>query len=244
MNMRALTVAILCALVPTLLKAQRLENLVATFRDGKVILVYNLSGGKDGQLYKIAVYGSHNNFATPLKLVRGDVGESVGVGTGKSIEWNAADELGSFSGEIAFRLRGEPVIMPIKFMNPQNGASFKRGKGAAITWNGGNPTQSIRLEVVKDGKVVQSVTQSTANNGSFTWNIPSKFSKGDYTMRLTSGAEVVQSSSFKVKAKVPLILKATPLIIIGVVLAVMPKKSPGDTTTTTSEDLPDASLPK
>src|SRR6266850_4032298 len=82
--------------------SQSIENVKASFRDGKVTVVYDLTGGKPNQKYSLQLFGSHNNFNSPLTQVSGDVGQNIGSGKEKKIEWNAKLELDEFKGNIAF----------------------------------------------------------------------------------------------------------------------------------------------
>src|SRR5829696_2781321 len=101
--------AFICAFCVTVISAssQSIQNLDAHFIDGKVIVSYDVVGAKSNQNYSLDLFGSHNNYASPLQHVSGDVGKSVRAGVGKRITWDAAAELGTYSGQITFRVRGE-----------------------------------------------------------------------------------------------------------------------------------------
>jgi hypothetical protein len=246
MNRRATLAALLCSAVLILTipaRGQKIENVRASFADGKAVILYDLTAIKPDQKFEIQIFGSHNNYAVALTRVSGDVGKDVSGGLSKRIEWNAAEELGTFSGDIVFRVRGQLIIAPLAITNPTLNSSYRRGKTAELAWTGGVPTQQTKLEIMQDGKVLQALP-SVSNTGSYTWEIPSDFAKGTYTLRVSTGSEQKESSPFKVKAKVPLLLKLSPIILAGIVIAVLPKgKSPKDNTTT-DEDLPDAPGPK
>ncbi len=235
-----LCVAVLCSFVA---HAQRFENVRATFNNGTVLITYDLTGASTGQQFNVQIFGSHNNYSAPLKAVTGDVGEKVNPGANRQIQWNAAAELGTYSGDIAFRLKGAPIAMPFSFTGPQ---SVRRGKNAVIKWKGGLPNQQVRLEVVQNGSVVNSITTGTNNSGEYTWLVPSDLPRGSYNLKITGGAETAQSNTIKAKSKLPLFLIVAPVVVAGVLIAVLAKKDPstpgsGDPT---SEDLPDAPGPK
>jgi hypothetical protein len=59
----------------SMLCAQRIENVKAAVEKDKVIITYDVTGVASGQRFKAQLYSSHNNFASPLFRVSGDVGE-------------------------------------------------------------------------------------------------------------------------------------------------------------------------
>src|SRR5258706_12104077 len=97
------------------LAAQSIQNVKATFQDGKATIVYDLTSGKTNQKYSLELFSSHNNFSTPLASLSGDIGKSITSGTGKKIIWNAAEELGEYHGDITFRVKGSLIIAPFAF---------------------------------------------------------------------------------------------------------------------------------
>jgi len=197
---------------------QTIQNLNATFSDGKVIVVYDLLGSKPGETYSLGLYCSHNNFSAPVKNVIGDVGNNISTGFGKKIIWDAAIELGTFSGQVSFKVMGEMNHLPITFIAPQSGRSASRGKSMNILWEGGRPDQNVTLEVFNGNEQVSEIGQ-TKNSGRYAWSIPKDFDKGTYSIKLTSGQEVIQSESFAIKSKVPMLVKIIPIVVVGVLAA-------------------------
>jgi len=45
--------------------------------------------------------------------------------------------------------------------------------------------------------------------------------KGTYTMKLDAGTQIIESGSFIVKPKFPLLLKALPVLVVGGLVAVL-----------------------
>jgi hypothetical protein len=195
-------------------KGQSIQNLIATYSDGKVIVSYDVVGSKSNQTYYLDLYSSHNNFSAPLKQVSGDVGKNIRAGTGKRISWDAAAELIEHSGELTFKVKGEMIPLPLSFKTPNVGDQVRRGKSVAITWEGGKPDQMITFELYKGSDKVMNIGDSK-NTGQFAWLIPKDFSKGTYSIKLRSGDEVRQSGFFNVKPKVPLLVKLLPLLAAG-----------------------------
>ncbi len=217
----------------------------ASLPNGKVLISYDLSGEKPTQKYTIKVYCSYNNYLTPLRKVTGDVGANIAVGTGKEIEWDPAEELGNYKGDIDFRVVGELIAMPIVFITPTEGGSVRRGKKTMVQWEGGMPDQDVQLELFQNSQRLQSLTGSK-NTGSYNWQLPSDMKKGSYTLNLIVGNETVQSGVFMVKSKIPLGVKLLPVLLLGGAAAAFSGGGGGDDNggTVGSADLPVAPGPK
>jgi hypothetical protein len=225
--------------------AQRFENVRTSFSAGMVTIVYDITGSTPDQKFNVEIFGSHNNFSTPLKNVIGDVGQNVSGGFNKQVQWNATADLGTFNGDITFRLRGEVVGAAYTITNPAGGRTLRTGKSATITWKGGLTAQQVKLDLVQNGTVVNSITTGTANSGEFVWQVPSDIPKGNYNLRLVGGSQTTQSSTFRIAKKIPLWLKLSPLVVAGVLIAVLAKDKPTTPGTETGDDdLPNAPDPK
>ncbi|HZY78674.1 MAG TPA: Ser-Thr-rich GPI-anchored membrane family protein [Cyclobacteriaceae bacterium] len=226
------------------LYAQRFENVRAVFSNGTVVITYDITAAAAGQKFNVEIFGSHNNYSVPLKAVTGDVGANVNAGLNRQVQWNAAAELGTYSGDVVFRLKGSLAPVPFSFVGP---TSVRRGKNAKVKWVGGPPNQQVKLEVIQNGNVVNSITTGTNNTGEYAWSVPPDLAKGDYNLRITGGGETAQSNTVKVKSKLPILLIAAPVVVVGVLIAVLAKKGPGTDNppnNTTSDELPDAPGPK
>ncbi len=72
--------------------------------------------------------------------------------------------------------------------SPNGGESWKRGTVHTITWSKSGSTGSyVKIELLKSGVVNRVITSSTANDGSYSWTIPSTQTLGtDYKIRITS----------------------------------------------------------
>jgi hypothetical protein len=214
--------AIICAftLSGISVAAQSIQNLSAQFVDGKVIVAYDVVGAKPNQHYSLELFGSHNNYAAPLQNVTGDVGKSVLAGAGKKITWNAAAELGTFTGQITFKVKGEMIPVPFSFQSPLQRSSARRGKNFQIKWDGGVANQTVHLDLYDGSGRVLSLGD-LRNIGEYTWNIPKNFPKGKYSIQLTAGAQAVRSGDLSIKSRVPLFLKVIPILAIGGVAAAL-----------------------
>jgi len=214
-----------CALwfIAFVANGQVIENVKATFADGKVFVMYDLTGGGEKRRYAIELFGSHNDFSSPLKRVKGDVGKNVKGGKAKKIEWDAASELGPSGDEIIFRVKFELIPLPLVFKSPAEGSSLKRGKRTTVQWEGGAVNQSVRFELYKNGERVTIFTEAK-NTGQYVWRVPKHLRKGSYMLKLKIGEESDNSGAFKVKPRVPMLLKLSPFIIAGgALIAFWPK---------------------
>jgi hypothetical protein len=242
---RLLLLTVCC--LPFLALSQTFENVRATSLGNKVAITYDLVAPQNDQPYAVEIYGSHNNYTSPIRLLTGDVGNNVLPGRSKRAEWDVLSELKTFKGDITFEVRGRPVVVKLNFKSPTAGGSVRRGKSTSVQWFGGTPQQQVKLELLKNGQVVSSLGERT-NTGSYEWVVPKDMEKGDgFSLKLTSGQETVNSGTFSVKSKVPLALKIAPVLVAGGVVAVlMSGKDDPDTPGgggTTNENLPGAPDP-
>jgi hypothetical protein len=240
---------LLCLFFNVDLRAQQIENVKASSTDEKVIIVYEITGAKEGQKFKIRLYGSHDNYTTPLNFVSGDVGQGNELSPGsKRVEWDPKAELKTFDGEITFEVRAE-IIAPsvvkatevgpaqnandlgksdvIKILAPAVSTQYKRGKFVQIRWQGIQPSQLVKLELLKTGRKVAAIGE-VSYKSDFEWKIPKGTKKGkDYQVILTTNDGHVTSDNFQIKPKVPFILKALPVVVVGGVVAILLSGSSG-----------------
>lgn len=219
----------------------QIENVHATNVAGRVVITYDLNGTAD-QKYIITIYSSHNNYASPLRFVVGDAGRDVAVGKGKRVEWDIAQELVTYSGNITFRVRGEVIATPLTFKTPAANATVKKGKSTQITWSGGRQGQPIKVELLQDGTTVQSIKETT-NTGVVVWDVPKDLAKGVYQVRITGAGENAISQPFNIKPKPPLLWIIAPIVVVGIIIAVLPKGG-GEKPDDEAKDLPDAPIPQ
>ncbi|MFT6035843.1 MAG: hypothetical protein ACJAT1_001686 [Marivirga sp.] len=203
--------------------AQTVENIKLDFDGDRMKITYDLVASTTNEKYNITLYSSYDNFQKPLFSVTGDVGDNVPVGRQKSVSWNLKQELpADFNDEIAIKVKATEMAGAYKLQPLAN--SFKRGKALQLLWEGGSPNDQVKIDLLRNKVFQQTITQ-TKNNKSHTWNIPKDFEKGDgYTLRLTSVSDADQSmnsTSFQIKSKMPLLLKIAPVVLVGVLVGVL-----------------------
>lgn len=183
----------------------------------KIIVHYDLEDTTPGHEYLLNLYSSVDNYNAPLAKVTGDIGTEVKPGAEKKVEWAIRDEYGGYKGKIALEIRGRVYVPFVKLTNFKVSGSYKRGKSYPLQWKPGanNP---INVELYKGNLRVSGVSD-LPNSGSFMLDIPAKAKTGgDYKLKISdtrNGDEVIWTSPFTVKNKVPLLLKILPVAAIG-----------------------------
>lgn len=223
--------------------AQSINNLNASFKDGMVVITYDLPGDNPKQFYNIEVFSSQDAYRVPLKFVTGDVGSKIPGGAQKQIFWSVAKAIGAFKGQLSFKVKAEVLPLPFSFVNLDAGSSVRRGKSTDVQWEGGPAGQNVKLELYRGSERVGDVAD-TKNTGQYTWTVPGDFAKGTgYTLRISDGKQTGTSGIFAVKSKIPLLLKLSPLLIGAAVIPFLGGGGGTEPTTPASEQLPSAPNP-
>jgi hypothetical protein len=224
------------------LPAQKIENVTAASSEEQIIITYDLIGAQPGQEFRIQMYSSVDNFGAAVLKVTGDIGNRIPAGTQRRIVWNSKEELNNFKGEVTLEVRGEalaslvpqvekPVttsssISPYSIKSPWS-TSHKRGKALTIIWSGGTPVDNVSLELLKESVPQQKLTD-TKNNGNYQWEVPSKMKTGNYQVKLKGPNGETTSTAFRIKPKVPLILKLLPVAGVGYLVVKLLSGGGGD----------------
>ncbi|MBS1506790.1 MAG: hypothetical protein JSS79_09095 [Bacteroidetes bacterium] len=183
----------------------------------KIVVHYSLENSNQNAGFLLNLYESKDNFMSPLTKVSGDVGPEVKPGPDKTIVWKVIDEYGNYKGKLSLEIRGKVYVPFVKLQNFDVASSYKRGKSYDVLWKPGN-NDPINIELFKGNQRVQG-SMNQANNGAYSLNIPSDMKSGkDYHLKISSvknSDEVVITPDFKVKPKLPLLVKALPILAIG-----------------------------
>ncbi len=242
--MRFILPVILCV-TALAMQAQQVQNVQASFAGGDVIIHYDLTGGSSSQKYNIALYSSHDTYASPLASVKGDVGLSLAGGVNKEIIWSATEELGTFNGELSFKIRVEIIPLPFIFKNPVSITKARHGKMIPVTWEGGIGGQDIELQLLKNGQPISTAIKAT-NSAVYNWRVPKTLGKGeDFTFKITDGEREGTTEKFTIKPKPPIWLILSPIVVGGVIIPLLGggDEGSGQTNTTGDEKLPAAPNP-
>jgi len=203
----------------TSLNAQEIELNRVFMKEGKVHFNYNLHDQESNKKYQLRLYGSQDNFISPLNFVKGDVGLEVSPGQNKEIIWNATEALGAdFDGRMSFELRAR-VYVPFVSLNDFNEYKvMKRSQDYEVTWTGGRSTNVLTIDLYKGEQKMVSFP-NIANAGHYTLEIPKSLKPGkDYRMKISdknNKDEVVYSDYFELKRRIPLLLQGVPGVIVA-----------------------------
>jgi hypothetical protein len=199
--------------------SQRVEIDRIFFENGKVHVQYKLIDDKGDRNYQMQLYGSIDNYISPLKEVRGAVGVEIYPGEQKEIIWDPFAEYGEdFEDQIALEIRGRVYIPFVKF-DDFNFKSIKRGKAYALTWTGGSASNILNIELYNSENNKVEVFSNVANVGEYSLTLPkgTKPGKG-YRLRISDKKnkdDVVYSKEFKVVRKIPLVAQIGAGVIIA-----------------------------
>jgi hypothetical protein len=94
---------------------------------------------------------------------------------------------------------------------PNGGETFMVGTPVNITWSSTGITGNVQIRLLQDNVSVKVIANSTANDGSHTWNIPSTQAAGsNYKVRVTS----VDDTSIKDASDANFTIEAPPSITV------------------------------
>ncbi len=92
----------------------------------------------------------------------------------------------SIANGLATKLDVELVPLGLHVSSPNGGEQWERGKTYSVTWSD-TVTGSVRIELLKGGSPVDTLTNATQSDGLFSWSIPLDVIVGsDYRIRITS----------------------------------------------------------
>jgi len=231
MNIKPLLVICLLGwmiICPRFTKAQSIELRNIEFLKGKMVIRYDLIDSVEGRSYSIRLYSSADGFLNALQKIIGDAGLEVKPGKNKTIEWTLAEELGAtFEGKLAIEIRGREFIPFINTENINAYKVFKRKRSYNLTWSGGTPQNILNFDLMKGDKKVMSFP-NIANVGHHAFEFPTYVKPGkDYRFKISDSKnkeEEVKTNTFRIKRKVPLVVKALPVIAIGALAYVLVSK--------------------
>jgi hypothetical protein len=202
--------------------AQNLELKQIQYLNNKVVLTSELTDSIEGRYYSVRVYSSADGFLNALEKVSGDVGLQLKSGKNKTITWSAAEELGNgFEGKIALELRARLFVPFISTESINAYKEFKRKRTYHLTWSGGTPQNILNFDLMKGTKKVISFP-NVANVGHHAFEFPAYIKPAkNYHFRISDSKnkdEQVVTTPFRIKRKVPLVIKAIPVVAFVAVM--------------------------
>lgn len=183
----------------------------------KVNLYYDLVDTIASRSYTINLFSSRDNFITPLAKATGDLGLEIKPGSNKKIVWSAKEELGAdFEGKVGLEVRGR-LYIPFVRLDGLN-KTFKRTRPTEITWSGGTQQNILNFDLYKGDEKITSFP-NIANVGHYTLTMPMTVKPGKgYRFKITDSKnkdQIVYSQPFAVKSKIPIYIKAIPVVVVG-----------------------------
>lgn len=222
---------LLCLIIGVTAQAQTVKNVQARADGNSVIISYDLIGSADGQVFKVDIKSSHDNFVSPLKEVTGDVGEKQSAGIAKTVIWNAKDEIGKFLGTISFEVIAEITFTPLQFLSPTAATGYKIGKPANVSWEGGNQGIDMRMSLLRNNQELLDLG-SVGNQGNYSWNVPKTVDKGEnYQLKVFDPSkpnDAAMSAEFKLKKTSILVYIIPAAVAVGVGVALLVSGGGGD----------------
>ncbi|SFE80253.1 Ser-Thr-rich GPI-anchored membrane family protein [Thermoflexibacter ruber] len=91
------------------------------------------------------------------------------------------------------------IEQSIRLTSPNGGQSYAKGSSQTITWTTSSnitAAENVKIDLVSNGNVVQTILASTPNTGTANWTVPNVADGGNYKIRisLVSNANVIDES--------------------------------------------------
>jgi hypothetical protein len=225
MNNKIITILCLFGWTSFTVQAQQIELRAIEFAKNKMVIHYDLVDSVEGRFYSIRLYSSADGFLNAVQKIIGDAGLEVKPGRDKKIEWALGEELGtSFEGKLAVEVRGRQFIPFISADNINAYKVFKRKRNYNLTWSGGTPQNILNFDLMRGDKKVMSFP-NIANVGHHAFEFPAYVKPGrNYHFKISDSKnkeEEVKTNTFRIKRKVPLVVKALPAIALGALVYVI-----------------------
>lgn len=186
----------------------------------QMVVHYEIDDSNPSNEYLVTIFTSKDNYAAPLIKVSGDVGAEVRPGMRKAV-WNIREEFGDYEGPLSLELRANVFIPFVKLRSFVTAKGYKRGKAYKLDWRPGN-TNPVHIELFRENSRMQGELNHP-NNGSYTVNFSSDLKPGSgYKLKITDSKrpdDFIYTIDFKVKRKIPLLLKVIPIFAGGYLVA-------------------------
>ena len=138
-----------------------------------------------------------------------------------------------FEGKVGLEVRGR-IYIPFVRLEGINKV-YKRGKPFLLTWTGGTQQNILNFDLYKGDEKI-SPFSNIANVGQTELSIPTSVKSGkDYYFRITDSKnkdQIVNTQTFGVKRKVPLLIKAVPVALVGLTVYLLTNVNDGSSSIT------------
>jgi len=214
-----------------LLRAQDFTIIRVERSGANLMLYYNLIDSVRNRVYTVNLYSSADNYTSPLQKVTGDIGLEVKPGVNRKIIWSAKEELGSsFTGDVGLEVRGKVYIPFVKLDGFDDYKKFKRNRNYTITWTGGRGNSVLNFDLYR-GETLIKAYPNIANVGYHTLKFQGIKPGKNYRLKISDSKnkdDVVNSAPFKIRAKVPILVKLLPIAALGYLISTIEPTPEGD----------------
>ena len=136
----------------------------------------------------------------------------------KFIIMNSGDQINSLAGITltgrrlnalnALNMNGDSILIMNK---PVDGKSYLPGMEVPVQWVSLNVDGNIKIELIQSGSVLETLADSTENDGSFTWTIPADTPLGDYQIQISS----IDTPTLNGSSNISIVTENFPLSLDG-----------------------------
>jgi hypothetical protein len=230
-------IPLVCALLLSgKVASQNIEISGIALNNRQITVTYNLNDSVPSNAYIIRVYSSWDGFTQPMNAT-GDVGLDIKTGLNKSIIVQVpVDSL--LNKPLSLEIRGRRFIPFINTSAINQYKKFKRQVNYNLNWTGGSAQNILVFDLYdRNNRKVHAFT-NIGNSGHHTFRFPTHIKPGTYYFRISDSKnvdEVVTTNKFAIKRKVPLWLKAIPVLGAGSLAVILLSNSGSQST---NGDLP------
>ncbi|WP_119844905.1 Ser-Thr-rich GPI-anchored membrane family protein [Reichenbachiella sp. MSK19-1] len=167
--------------------------------------------------YDIEIFSSRDNYATPLAVKDGKLKDVAAVNARLTYVVDGAIVFEEFKGDVNFQIVATMVYAPIVIDTPSKPSKHKKGSMVQVKWHGGIEDEKFSVDLYKNG-VKQETLDANNEYGTYSWVMPRKQKKGKYKLAIQSDSNSSNrafSPEFKIKSKVPFIVKVLPVLAAG-----------------------------
>jgi len=239
-----------CLLLPTILWAQKVENVVSAFDGQRVVITYDLIHSDSARKFAVQVFSSADDFLRPLAHVTGAVGLAVKPGRALKIIWSVRQELPpDFDKDIRYKIKatlvpltGEKVKSTLSkkestttvFATETNQLftltapiACRRGKKYEVHWSGTNPNDPIRFELYDAANAQKIIGRAQGSENSWQWEVPPAIKTGRYTLKVIFNTKTMDAVTqpLHIRHKTPFVVKILPLAAAGAALLLIGNKT-------------------
>lgn len=201
-------------------QAQKVENAAAQIVEEDLIITFDLMPKESiHELYQITIMAHFGNVTKEMQVKEGSLSD-VRPGNRLQFVFSGEENFKNIKGEVDFSITAKMTFSPIRFISPEKNGSGKKGKPMDIKWKGGLEEDNYSIDLLRKGQLVSTI-ETQIEPPAHIWDIPKSTKAGSkYKFMLksnTNPAQSIISGEFRIKRKIPLVVKVLPAaVLIGV----------------------------